>query len=53
MPRKKQCMIHIRLTEELHHKLSIQVAKERTNFQTYIHAIIERELNKKDREEKK
>lgn len=49
MPREKTThtkpkMIHIRLTEELHQKLRIQVAKENQTIQDWVEQLIDKNV---------
>lgn len=49
MPREKTThtkpkMIHIRLTEELHQKLRIQVAKENQTIQDWVERLIDKNV---------
>ncbi len=50
MPREKTTynkpkMIHIRLSEELHQKLRIQVANENLTIQDWVEILLEKKLN--------
>ncbi|MBN2382554.1 hypothetical protein JXQ70_06695 [bacterium] len=50
--RKKNKMIHIWLPDDLHRKLKIKVAEERSKMQDWVHRLIEKELSDRTEERK-
>ena len=49
----KTRMVHVRLQEQLHKRLRIQVAEGDTTLQDWVAEVIEKELDRKDREKGK
>ena len=49
----KTRMVHVRLQEELHKRLRIQAAEGDTTLQDWVAEVIEKELDRKDREKGK
>lgn len=46
-------MIHIRLTDSAHKRLRVQVAEQDTTIQDWVADIIENQLQKQEKEQKK
>ena len=44
LPEKRQRMIHIRLTDDLHKKLKIKVAEDAQTIQDWVAELIQRQL---------
>jgi len=49
----KTRMVHVRLQEELHKRLRIKAAEGDTTLQDWVAEVIEKELDRKDREKGK
>ena len=46
LPEKRERMIHIRLTDDIHKKLKIEVAEKRKTIQDWVSELIEGKLLK-------
>ncbi|MCK4788311.1 MAG: hypothetical protein KAV87_31505 [Desulfobacteraceae bacterium] len=46
LPEKREKMIHVRLTDDMHKKLKIEVAQKRQTIQDWVTELIELRLSK-------
>jgi len=46
LPEKRERMIHVRLTDDLHKQLKIEVAEKRQTIQDWVSALIVKALRK-------
>jgi len=44
LPEKRERMIHVRLTDDLHNKLKIEVTHNRQTIQDWVENLIEKQL---------
>jgi len=47
LPEKRERMIHVRLTDDLHKQLKIEVAEKRQTIQDWVSNLIESKISKK------